>query len=351
MLDWRDLVQLRDRDLAKVDIVLVNLACAAGLPGSAQIDISHCLRVLDAWAWQTRCFTERVMPVFHGGSCDYPDSEPRFRMQALVTYLQRDLGLRFRFDRRSDDAALEPADSFLHGIIQGQGGTCGSLPVLYVAVGRRLGYPLKLATTRCHLYVRWDALPGGECFNIEASGDGVSFFPDDYYRTGRFVMAPDTEAACGHLRSLSPREELAGFLVQRGECWMQEGVYGDAATSFAWAHELDPRRRQHALLTVQALRKWDEQLRTLLPQRHFPVLDIGLPPRQFINWPREVERELVRLRVLEELLRDPDYERHWWGPLWRNPCARPSDMPSRLRLNNCWTQRACDGVPNHSSGQ
>lgn len=340
MLDCRDLVRLSDQELAKVDIALVNLVCAAGLPGPASIDLGHCLRVLDSWARQTRCFTERVMPLFHGGRCDYPDSEPRFRVQALVTYLQRDLGLRFRLDRRSDDAALEPADSFLHGIIQGQGGTCGSLPVLYVAIGRRLGYPLMLATTRCHLYVRWDALPGGECFNIEASGDGVSFFPDDYYRTGRFLMAAESEEACGHLRSLSPREELASFLVQRGECWMQESVYGDAATSFAWAHELDPRRRQHALLTAQALRKWDEQLRTLLPQRHFPILDIGLPPRQFVNWPREIERELVRLSVLEGLLRDSEYEHRWYGPLRRDSDARPLNLPARLRLDNCLNQGA-----------
>ncbi len=306
-LEWRDLVRLSDRDLARVDIALVNLACAAGLPGSDQIDIDHCLRVLDSWAWQTRCFTERVMPLSHDGRSDYPDSEPRFRIQALVTYLQRDLGLRFRMDRRSDDAVYEPADSFLHGIIQGQGGTCGSLPVLYVAVGRRLGYPLMLAMTRGHLYVRWDALPSGECFNIEASGDGVSFFPDDYYRTDRFEMAPETEAACGYLQSLSPREELAIFLVQRGECWMQESVYGDAAMSFAWAHEIDPRRRQHALLTMQALRKWDEKLRTMLSPGSFPILDIRLPPRQFANWPHEVEREFVRLRVREELLRNYDH--------------------------------------------
>lgn len=344
MLDWRNLVRLPDWDLAKVDIASVNLACAVGLPGSDQIDFGRCLRILDAWAGQSRCFTERVLPLFHGGRCDYPESEPRFRIQALVTYLQRDLGLRFRFDRRSDDAVYEPVDSFLHGILQGQGGTCGSLPVLYVAVGRRLGYPLKLATTRCHLYVRWDALAVGECFNIEASGDGVSFFPDDYYRTGRFAMAQETEEACGHLRSLSPREELAGFLVQRGGCRMQEGVYGDAATSFAWAHELAPRHRQHALLTVQALQKWDEQLRALLPPRHFPILDIELPPWQFANWPREVERELARLHVLEGLLRDSDCERRWWRPLRQNPSARPRDLPGRLRLGTGINDRYWDSV-------
>jgi hypothetical protein len=196
----------------------------AGLPGSDRIDVGLCLRTLDSWAEQTRRFTERVMPMFYSGRCDYPDSEPRFRIQAMITYLQRDLGIRYRLGRRDDNAVFEPADNFLHGIIQGEGGTCGSLPVLYAAIGGRLGYPLMLATTRCHLYVRWDALPGGDCFNIEASGDGVSFFPDEYYCTGPFAMPAETIKACGYLESLSPREELASFLVQRGECWMQEKV-------------------------------------------------------------------------------------------------------------------------------
>jgi hypothetical protein len=345
MLNWQRLVWLSEQELAALDIAQVNLACAAGLPWSERIDVPRCLRTLDAWAEQTRRFTERAMPLFHSGKCDYPDSEPRFRIQAMITYLQRDLGLRYRFDRRSTDAVLEPADSFLHGIIQGQGGTCGSLPVLYAAIGRRLGYPLMLAMSRSHLYVRWDALPWGECFNIEASGDGVSFFPDDHYRTGRFAMPPETVAMCGYLESLSPREELASFLVQRGECWIQERAYNEAATSFAWANELDPRRQQHTFLTLQALREWEKRLRALLPPRHFPVLDIGLPAPYFKQMPREVERGLIRLRVWESLLRDPDYKRHWWGPLRRDPERCPSDLPNRLYVNYRWNPSPCEAAP------
>ncbi len=346
MLDWHQLARLSDRDLARVDIAVTNLACAVGLPGSDHIDVALCLRTLDTWAEQTYGFTERAMPLFHSGKCDYPDSEPRFRIQAMITYLQRDLGLRFRFDKRSAAAVLEPADSFLHGIIQGKGGTCGSLPVLYAAIGRRLGYPLMLAATRCHQYVRWDALPAGDCFNIEASGDGVSFLPDDYYRTGPYEMPPQTVEICGYLQSFSPREELASFLGQRAECWMQERVYGEAVTSFAWANELDPGRQLHAFLARQAMQKWDEELRSLLPPRHFPVLDIGLPARYFAQMPREVERELIRMRIMEGLLRDPDYERRWWAPLRRNPERRPSGLPERLHVDYRWDLSAREAALN-----
>ncbi len=346
MLEWLQLVRLPDNELARLDVAEVNLACAAGLPGSESIDVGLCLRTLDTWAERTRQFTERVMPMFSRGRCDYPESEPRFRIQAMITYLQRDLGLRFRFDKRSDDAVLEPADSFLHGIIHGEGGTCGSLPVLYAAVGRRLGYPLMLAMTRCHLYMRWDALPWGECFNIEASGDGVSFLPDDYYRTGRYEMPPETIQVCGYLQSLSPREEVASFLRERGECWMQEQVYREAVTAFAWANELDPRRQQHAFLTLQAMQKWDEQLRAQLPPRHFPKLDVGLPPPQFLQIPRELERAIIRMRIMELLLSDPDYEGRWWGPLRQNPNHRPHGLPEQLRIDFRWNYPARQAVLN-----
>jgi hypothetical protein len=51
---------------------------------------------------------------------------------------------------------------FLHGLTQGRGGTCLSMPVAYVAVGRRLGYPLKLVTAKGHLFARWESLDGKE---------------------------------------------------------------------------------------------------------------------------------------------------------------------------------------------
>jgi hypothetical protein len=344
MVSWRNLARLSDRELARVDIALINLACAEGLPGSETIDANLCPRTLDAWADQTRRFTEQVMPMFRSGRCDYPDSEPRFRIQAMITHLQRDLGLRFRFDKRSDDALLEPADSFLHGIIQGQGGTCGSLPILYTAIGRRLGYPLMLALTRCQ-YVRWDARPWGDCFNIEASGDGVSFFPDEHYCTGHFAMPPETVRASGYLESLSPREEFASFLVQRGECWMQERNLNEAVTSFAWAHELDSRRGHHAFLTHQAMQVWEEQLRARLPPKRFPLLDIGMPPRLFTKVPPAVERNIIYLRILEGLLNDTDYERRWWGPMRRNPEKPPPGVPERLHVDYRWSVSDHPTVP------
>jgi hypothetical protein len=340
MLDWQTLVRLPDAELARLDIAVLNLACADGLPGADRINGEMCLRTLDDWAEQCSRFTERVMPYFHQGRCDYPGSEPRFRIQAMITHLQRDLAVRYHPGRIAEDAVFRPEDSFVHGVVQGEGGTCGNLRVVYAAVGRRMGYPLMLANTKTHLFCRWDSLPWGECFNIEASGEGISFFEDEHYRSGRFEMSPETVTACGYIESFSPREEVASFMCQRGECWMQEKNFGEAVTAFAWANELDPKREQHGFLTWQAMKRWNETLQARLPARLFPKLDLGLPGPQFRELPRDAEREMIGLRVLEGLLDDPDLEGRWWGPLRRNPDRRPAGLPEVLRIDYRWNRPA-----------
>jgi hypothetical protein len=311
MWEWQRLVWLLDAELASVDIAVVNLACGIGLPGCDCPDVDTVARRLDTWTAVAKRFTDRAMALFRTGRCDYADSEPRFRIQALITCLQRDLGIRYRFDRRGDGAVFEPIDSFVQGIFQDKGGTCASLPVIYVSIGRRLGYPLKLATTRHHVYARWEDPYTGEAFNIEAAGDGISFFPDEHYRSGRYDMPLEEIEAYGYLRSLSPREELADFLLQRGFCWMEAKSYSNAAKAFAWAREVDPSRQQRSSALFQAIWKWDEELRPLFPPAQYPVLDIGAPPRQFAHVSPELEDHLIRLTVLDSLLKNPELKGRW----------------------------------------
>ena len=336
-LDWHDLVRLPDEELERLDIAAVNVACAAGLPGCSEPTPATVLQTIDGWTAQCRRFTDRVMPMLRSGRSDYPESEPKFRIQALITHLQRDLGVRYHPGRMLDAAVFEPRDSFLQGIFTSEGGTCGSMPVLYTAVGRRLGYPLELATTKRHLYCRWDD-GAGEAFNIEGAGEGISFFPDEHYRTGRYEMSVQTVEACGYLVSHSAREALAGFLVQRGECWRQERNYNEALTAYAWAHELAPVWNQVPILLSQGLRLWDNALHARLPAWGFPKLDLGIPAPQFRHLSRNAEKDIIRMRVMEGLLNDPAYERRWWKPLRSNPGVRPLGLPDVLRINYRWNR-------------
>ena len=304
MRDWGELVRLPDQELARLDIAAVNLGCAEGSPGCDTLDPDKCLRTIDDMAARCGAFTDRVMPMFRRGECDYPESVPKFRIQAMITYIQRDIGVRYHPERVADDSVFQAVDHFLHGIFVGGGGTCGNMPVLYTAVGRRLGYPIRLVGANAHLFCRWDARPDGECFNLEGAGTGVSFFPDEHYRTGRYAMPPGAAEAFGYLESQSPRRELASFLSERAYCWWDAENYSEASLAFAWANELAPGRKGpgsggYSNLMGQVLQAWHKALQSRLPSRLFPKLDIGLPPWRFAELPREMERERICQQLLQ----------------------------------------------------
>ena len=146
-----------------------------------------------------------------------------------------------------DGCFANARDVFLHRLTGPERrGTCSSLPVLQVAMGRRLGYPLKLVTTKGHLFVRWE--DASERFNIEAAGRGVNRFPDDYYRHWPFEVSAAEEAAEGYLKSLSPGGELAVFLSIRGMCLKDAGHTEAAATVFSAAAKLAPEVQSYRMM-------------------------------------------------------------------------------------------------------
>jgi hypothetical protein len=154
-------------------------------------------------------------------------------MMMLVTVLQQDLGIHYNPERMQMPLEpLEPetkffADSrdiFIHGLLgEKRSGTCSSMPVLYVAIGRRLGYPLKLVTTKVHLFVRWDE--GARSFNIEGTSLGFQCYPDDEYRKWPVPISLEEEKTEGYLKSLTPDQELAVFTSIRGLCLRAAGNY------------------------------------------------------------------------------------------------------------------------------
>jgi hypothetical protein len=221
--------------------------CAQGLPGAENPDTEQFLSALDRMADRVRSETERHWHRFQRNPAEFENSEGFFRMLMLTVILAEDFGIHYADARKSDPSNTNPADDFfahpedvfLSGLLgPKRQGTCSSMPVLYVAIGRRLGYPLKLVTTKAHLFVRWEGK--GERFNIEATSHGLNSFPDDYYRHWPFEITPAEEAAQGYLKSLTPPEELAVFLSIRGLCLRETGKIAEAAQAFAAAARLAP---------------------------------------------------------------------------------------------------------------
>jgi hypothetical protein len=261
-VEFDHLATASDEFLASCDIALLNLVAARGLPATESIDAPACLEKLDVWVARVRIETMRHLYRFDPRAKEpptefgYGNSLGRFLCYFLLQVLQEDCGVRYNPKRKFNPDFCEPADLFIHGILdeKGAGGTCASMPVVYVAVGRRLGYPLKLVEGREHVFFRWDDPRGtlirwpnlGECwippdrFNVEGAGEGIAYHPDSYY-----VQWPRlwTEVDFSHgryLRSLSAKEELAGFLIQRGECFWDIHQPGEAMKAYWFARKLAP---------------------------------------------------------------------------------------------------------------
>ena len=119
------------------------------------------------------------------------------------------------FGRTSDNRDCR--FQFIDGPLTGFGGTCGNLPVVFVAIGRRLGYPLWLVQTHDHCFARWDG--GGERFNIECTCPGLVSHSDEYYRTWSPWTVRDEDVADGRMMAnLLCREELAFFVRTGAHC-------------------------------------------------------------------------------------------------------------------------------------
>jgi hypothetical protein len=238
--------------IGEVPVAKLNLLCATGLCPTNDPDLQACAGTLETWAAGVCSETERHRYRFDRNPAEFENSAGFFRMLMLCVVLAEDYGVHYDAERRAGPAATraddgffaDPSAVFVHGLLGPEHkGTCSSLPVLYAAVGRRLGYPLKLVTTRGHLFVRWEG--EGERFNVEATARGLSRFADDYYRHWPFEVSPAEEAAEGYLRSLTAPEELAAFLSIRGMCLREQGRLSEAVESFAAAAKLAPGCRSY----------------------------------------------------------------------------------------------------------
>ena len=320
MRDWRDYVALSEHVQSQVDIATFNLVCASGLPGGEEIDVRACVETLNSWAATVKRWTDAAYrEYFLTDPGQFRNSEAFFRTVSLVIALQRHCGVHYDPLRKGlgPDDPFEFDDYFIFSIIQGKGGTCATLPIIYAAVGRRLGYPIKLVCAKRHLFSRWDDPKTGERHNMEGAGDGFNSYPDEHYRKWPRPITESEEHQFGYLRSLSPREELAHGVAGRAAFLEDHNRHREAAEAYAVACDLDGQCGRFRSSLVDCMKKWKVHLQSYLPKR-FPKYEVLTRPQERL-WPSsipwDIEREYAALEGLEKTLTDSEADRQWWKPL------------------------------------
>ncbi len=215
---------------------------------------------------------------FRSNPAESENSEPYYRMAMLVTVLQQDFGIRYNPDRVTPVGVFEPSDKFyadsrdvfIHGLTgETKLGTCASLPAFYVAVGRRLKYPLSLVSAKNHLFVRWE--DQRTRLNVDVSGLGMISHDDDFYRTWPYPMTPKEEKEMGYLKSITATEECAVFLSTRGHCLKAAGRFDEALAAYEQAVHLAPDARPYRVILDVAKREAAARAQSELP-------GAGMPP-------------------------------------------------------------------------
>lgn len=241
------LLAMTDEEMAGLGLAQVNLLCSEGLPGCGSTASARCLQMLDGITSRVWEETNRHFHRYTSAPSDFENSEACYRIVVMNSVIAEDFGLRYNpqkiaapsVETLQDRSFFQSADDiFLSGLLGSHRmGTCSSMPVLCVAVGRRLGYPLKLATAKAHLFFRWE--DAAEKRNFECT-NGIVCHPDSHYRQWPFPIT-DAEAQQGHyLHSLTPRQELAVFLSLRGQVLLANGKIEKAIAAHKQASELHP---------------------------------------------------------------------------------------------------------------
>lgn len=242
-----ELCSMSDEQLAEQDIAYLNLKCAADLPGFHG-GIPQFLKKLDFMAEWVGNETSKNLHRYHQAPENFGNSVARFRAGMMVTILVQDFQCRYNPARGIDPLNPEPAeqfyadskDLFVHGFLRETAayGTCSSFPVLFAAVGRRLGYPIRLVSTKGHLFCRWD--DAADRFNIEGTNGGMKIHGDDHYKSWPYDIDQSFIEANGHLVSQRPSQELAGFLALRANCLLAHDEKERAEEAIRFARKLAP---------------------------------------------------------------------------------------------------------------
>ncbi len=357
----------------KGEIAEWNLICAGGLPGSESLNVDDALTRLDAMADHVDAEIRRNYHRFLAAPSQAENSQAKYCVLMLVTVLQQDFGVRYNSDCIRNPDFRDARDLFVHGVLTGNGGTCASMPVLYTAIGRRLGWPMKLAAARGHLFCRWDDPDGHhpfgkERFNLEGTSHGAHLVDDDYYRRWPEPLSDEMIERGGYLKSLSPEEEVAAFLALRGHCLEDNRRLGKACEVYHWARRLSPNDPhfqaflEHAEIVRQRLIE-EQTLRDYfgpdvpMPVGYFPrhvlrklASDMRLAETEWYNQrSREAQAHLAAIQRIDSRRMKPHqlgfaHQRPGVPQPWLGMPVPPTPMPFRPDpANATWT----GGVPSH----
>lgn len=90
-----DLLALAPEALARLDIALVNLLCAEGLPGAEQLNIRACLDTLAGWTEAVKRYTQGNAHYYQRDPAAYYHHKGFAKLVSMAIMLKRGIGVQY----------------------------------------------------------------------------------------------------------------------------------------------------------------------------------------------------------------------------------------------------------------
>lgn len=140
-----------------------------------------------------------------------------------------DLGTDYRDEFKSTELSLaqsralygDERNIFLPGLLSTGRGCCVSMPMLYLCIGRNLGYPVHLVSIGKHSFVRWEE-PGLR-LNIETTIVAHPAITDSEANFLEMEGIARKDVKSGELRNLTNREIVGALFHARAGCFIAHG--------------------------------------------------------------------------------------------------------------------------------
>lgn len=165
--------------------------------------------------------------------------DPETRIRILNTVIHQMEGIHYD---RSPFARSRQDYYFLNGILDTKQGICYTLPLLYIAVAQRLGYPLYPVDAPDHMFVRY-VNPSFTEQNVETTSGG-KYFPDQHYIKA-FAVSQRGLKSGSYLRTKTYREFLGQMLAASAVFHGRNGESLKAIAYLEKAAQLDPQFADH----------------------------------------------------------------------------------------------------------
>jgi regulator of sirC expression with transglutaminase-like and TPR domain len=215
-------------NLSEEEIDLGEVALLLASEAYPDLDIPRYVAQLDRLAAEIRRFTDQMR------SRTRSAAEPDYVIRAMNTYLYKRLG--FHYDRE-DMYATQLKNRYLNGVLDTKAGSCTTLPLLYLALAKRLDYPVYPVAAPQHLFCRF-RLPDGTYQNIEATAGGWS--PDEDYIISMEIPQQGLKSGA-YLENMTYRQLLGDLIIENGGYWARQGDFLRAVRYYELGLTLNPK--------------------------------------------------------------------------------------------------------------